>query len=203
MRLYFHYCSFGFSNCYILGLDEHAENREALIIDPGSMDDKLIKHIEDNEYIPRGVLITHGDLNHSRGLNTLKRIYDAEVFCVNPVIREHRTTVVRDGDRISIGSFETEIIAVPGHSADSAVFKIGHLLFTGDALSAGLVGRTANVYAAANQMTALRSKILALPGDYTILPGHGPPSTLEAERLFNAGISSFRELNARREGFKT
>jgi glyoxylase-like metal-dependent hydrolase (beta-lactamase superfamily II) len=201
LKLYFHYCTFGFSNSYILGSDDGAEIKEALIIDPGNMDETTLRYIEDNEYNLRGVLITHDHLNHVHGLKTLMRIYKTEIYGINPVIREHRTVLVRDGDIFSTGSFRVEVISVPGHSADSAVFKIGHLLFSGDVLSAGLVGRTASAYGLANQMTALRSKILSLPGNYTVLPGHGPPTSLDAERLFNAGVNSFEDFKARRPRF--
>jgi glyoxylase-like metal-dependent hydrolase (beta-lactamase superfamily II) len=164
--------------------------REAILVDPGSADTEIIDFIEENRYRLRGILVTHDHLRHVRGLRTLKRIYDAEIYAVNPEIREHRTILVRDGDQFSVGAFEVELISVPGHSADSAVFRVDHLLFTGDVLSAGLVGRTASSYASAIQLTALRSRLLSLPGDYTVLPGHGPPSSLEAERRFNAGLHS-------------
>ena len=213
MRLYFHYCPSGFSNCYVLGTDLPSEDeeqaasfhddtssqRDAIIIDPGNMDSDILGLIENNSYTLRGILITHDHPHHVRGLNTIKRIYDTEIFAINSTIREHRTTLVRDGDLFNIGPFRVEVISIPGHSADSAVFKIGRFLFTGDTLTAGLVGGTASSYAAATQVTALRSKILSLPGDYTILPGHGPPSSLEAERRFNLGINSFDRRKNRRQ----
>ena len=210
MRLYFHYCSFGFSNCYILGSDENAEGgvpnasipREAIVIDPGSMDDKILNYIENREYALRAVLVTHNHETHSHGLRTLKKIYDADIYCVSPVAGEVKTNLLRDRDILTIGGFRIEVITVPGHSMDCAVFRIERLLFTGDVLSAGLVGSTANVYAAANQMNALQSKIFSLPGDYTVLPGHGPPSTLEAEKRYNAGINSFVENMKKRPVFK-
>jgi glyoxylase-like metal-dependent hydrolase (beta-lactamase superfamily II) len=103
--------------------------------------------------------------------------------------------MVRDGDILSIGTFTVEVISVPGHSADSAVFKIDRMLFTGDALTAGLIGRTISAYGDMIQMTALEGRVLSLPGDYTVFPGHGPPSSLEAERKYNAGIKLYRENN--------
>ena len=212
MKLYVHFCAFGFSNCYILGTNESPPPdpgdaaavqkkmppNEAIIIDPGDLDEAVIKNIEDNEYTLKGVLITHNHLNHVHGLSTLKRIYKTEIYCINPVIKEYKTKPIRDGDVLKLGSIKVEVIAAPGHSADSAIFKAGRMLFTGDALSAGLVGTTSSVYAAANQMNALRGKILSLPGDYTILPGHGPPSSLEAERRFNAGINTYENYKTRR-----
>jgi glyoxylase-like metal-dependent hydrolase (beta-lactamase superfamily II) len=200
LKLFFNYCSYGFSNCYILGADNGGG--DALIVDPGSMDASILEFLEVNNYTLKGVLVTHDHLAHVRGLKTLRKIYDVDVYAVNPVIREIRTVLVRDGDTLGIGSFTAGVISVPGHSADSAVYRIGRLLFTGDALSAGLAGRTDSAYAAANQITALRSKILSLPVDHTVLPGHGPPSSLEAERRFNADINSFKDPRIRRQTFK-
>ena len=217
MKIYFHYCPQGFSNCYILGTDYSAAEetpkqetpvlkktppRDALIIDPGNMDTEILNLIETNAYRLRGVLITHDHPHHVQGLKTITRIYGTKIYAINPVIRELRTTLVRDGDSIKIGSFRIEVISIPGHSADSAVFKTGRFLFTGDAMSAGLVGRTASSYAATTQISALRSKILSLPGDYTILPGHGPPSSLEAERRFNLGLNSYERRKVRRPAFR-
>jgi glyoxylase-like metal-dependent hydrolase (beta-lactamase superfamily II) len=226
MRLFFHYCQFGFSNCYLLGTELSAGEdgkvrrnapskqasrreaslpkaplREAIIVDPGNMDETILNLIELNKYTLRGVLITHDHLNHVHGLRTLKRIYDTNIYAVNHVILEHKTSMVKDGDTLKLGPFVIEVISVPGHSSDSAVFKIGHLLFTGDALSAGLVGTTASSYGAEVQMTALRSRILSLPGNYVVLPGHGPPTSLEVERRFNAGIQFYEQSKNKRQPF--
>jgi glyoxylase-like metal-dependent hydrolase (beta-lactamase superfamily II) len=205
VKLFFHYCSFGFSNCYILGTENTGDNKGdspmALIVDPGVMDKAILDFIENNNYTLRGVLITHDHRNHVHGLRTLKRIYNTEIYAINHIILEYRTTLVRDGDILTIGPFTIEVISVPGHSSDSAVFKAERFLFTGDALSAGLVGSTASSYGASVQMTALRSKILSLPGDYIILPGHGPPSSLEAERRFNAGLEQYEQHKRQRHQF--
>jgi glyoxylase-like metal-dependent hydrolase (beta-lactamase superfamily II) len=207
MKLFFHYCLPSFNNCYILGSDDHKPPkskealREAIIIDPGVMDKEILNFIEKNDYTLKGVLLTHDHISHVRGLRTLKRIYDAEIYAVNPLILDQQATLIRDGDVLAIGPFRVEVISVPGHSSDSTVFKIGNLLFTGDAISAGLIGTTASSYGAAIQMTALRNKILSLPGDFIILPGHGPPTSLEAERRFNAGIQQFEQRSNRRPSF--
>jgi glyoxylase-like metal-dependent hydrolase (beta-lactamase superfamily II) len=126
----------------------------------------------------------------------------SEIYGVNHVVQDIRTTMVRDGDTIRAGSFEVTVISVPGHSSDSAVFRINNLLFTGDSLSAGLVGRTASTYGAAVQMNALRSKILSLPGNYLVFPGHGPPTSLETERRFNVGVQFYEQTRNRRPLFR-
>ena len=203
MKLFFYYCSYGFSNCYILGAEnENTAQNEAIIVDPGSMENATLNTIENNNFNLKAVLITHDHLHHVRGLRTLMRIYNAEVFAVNQSIMDHKTTLVKDGDRFNISDFLVEVTSIPGHSSDSAVYKIGNLLFTGDVLTAGLVGSTASAYGAATQMNKLRSRLLSLPGDYIVLPGHGPPSTLEAERRFNADIFSYEQNRTKRPVYK-
>ena len=130
------------------------------------------------------------------------KIYDTEIFALNTSIMEYPCTMLRDGDVIDIGPFTVEVISIPGHSSDSAVYKIERFLFTGDALSAGLMGNTASSYAAVTEAGALLSKILALPGDYAIFPGHGPPSSLEAERHFNLDLNAFGKRENRRRTFR-
>ncbi|MCL2444463.1 MAG: MBL fold metallo-hydrolase [Treponema sp.] len=204
MKLFFHYCSYGFSNCYILGTENEgaAQQNTAIIVDPGSMENVTLEIIENNNFNLKAVLITHEHLSHVRGLRTLKRVYDAEVFAVNQSILGHKTAMVKDGDLIAAGGFTIEVISIPGHSSDSVVYRIGNLLFTGDVLTAGLVGSTASAYGAATQMNKLRTRLLSLPGDYIVLPGHGPPSTLEAERRFNADIVKYDHSRNKRPVFK-
>jgi len=199
MKLFFHYCSFRFNNCYILGGDDHAD---AIIVDPGSMDEQILEHIEKNNLNLRAALITHDHSGHVHGLRTLLRIYQLEIFAINRSILDNRTSPVKDGDKINIGPFTVEVISIPGHSADSVVYRIGNLLFTGDVLTAGLVGTTASAYGAATQINKLRSRLFSLPGDYTVLPGHGPPSTLDAERRYNVGITRYNETRILKPSFK-
>ena len=196
MKLFIHYCSIGFGNCYLLG------DSDAILIDPGHMDRQLLEFIEINEFFLRAVLVTHDHKSHVHGLRTLKRIYNTDVYAINRVIQGSQTIPVKDGDKISIGPFNVEVIAIPGHSADSVVYRIGTLLFTGDVLTSGLVGTTNSAYGAKTQVNNLRSRLLSLPGDYTVLPGHGPPSTLEAERRYNVAINDFDDLQNRKPGFK-
>ncbi|MDR2729486.1 MAG: MBL fold metallo-hydrolase [Treponema sp.] len=204
MKLFFQYCSFGFSNSYIIGDDNPSPDNQktAIIIDPGSMEKVTLDTIENNNFNLKAVFITHDHMGHIQGLRTLKRIYNADIYAVNPVVMEHRTNMVKDGDKLDIAPFLIEVISIPGHSSDSVVYKIGTLLFSGDVLTAGLVGSTASAYGATTQMNKLRTRLLSLPGDYFVLPGHGPPSTLEAERRFNTDIFHFEETRIRRPSFR-
>jgi len=202
LKLDFQCRSSGFSNTYLLGSGGGASGGDAIIVDPSLMDANLLSMIEENNYSLRGILITHDHPHHVQGLRAILRIYNTEVFAINPVIGEFRTTLVRDGQIINIGQFKTEVFSVPGHSADSAIFRVERFLFTGDALSACHLGSTASSYSAATQTSAIIRKILSLPGDYIILPGHGPPSSLEAERRFNIELNSFEHQKSRRPAFR-
>ena len=204
MNVFMHYCTYGFSNCYILGTDIEDGNsaRDAVVIDPGSMETPLLDFIEKNEYRLRGILITHDHVNHVHGLRTLMRIYDARIYAVNPMIQDHKTTVVRDGAVLKLGGITVTVITIPGHSSDSAVFRADRTLFTGDTVTAGLLGTTISSYGKTKQMDGLRSKVLSLPGNFVVLPGHGPPSTLDAERQYNAGIQNYEQNKNQRPKFQ-
>ncbi|MDR2552036.1 MAG: MBL fold metallo-hydrolase [Treponema sp.] len=204
MKIYMHYCSYGFSNCYILGTDIANEDspRDAVVIDPGNMEKPMLDFIEKHRYRLWGVLITHDHLNHVHGLRTLKRVYDVNIYAVNSLVRGHKTCVIRDGDILTLGAIVITVITVPGHSPDSVMFKINHTLFTGDVLTAGLLGTTVSSYGEKIQMNTLRSKVLSLPGNFILLPGHGPPSSLDAERQYNAGIQGYEKNTSQRSRFK-
>ncbi|MDR2072456.1 MAG: MBL fold metallo-hydrolase [Spirochaetaceae bacterium] len=204
MKVYMHYCPYGFSNCYIVGTDiKHKTSpRDAVVVDPGNMEEPMLNFIEKHHYTLRGVLITHDHLNHVHGLRTLKRIYETEIYAVNPVVRSQKTRVIRDGDVLHLGNLDITVITVPGHSSDSAVFRINQTLFTGDTITAGLLGTTISSYGRIIQMNNLRGKVLSLPGNFVVLPGHGPPTTLEAERQFNAGIQSYGQNKYKQGRFR-
>jgi glyoxylase-like metal-dependent hydrolase (beta-lactamase superfamily II) len=187
-----------------LGTDIEAADspRDAVIVDPGSIETALLGFIESNEYNLQGILITHDHVNHVHGLRTLKRIYDTKIFAVNPIVQSHKTNVIRDGDTIKLGAITVSVITVPGHSSDSAIFRINKTLFTGDTITAGLLGTTISSYGKTKQMDGLRSKVLSLPGNYVVLPGHGPPSTLDSERHYNAGIQYYEENKNKRQQYQ-
>jgi len=185
MKLYQHYSLYGFSNIYLLGNDE---SKEALVVDPAEMNAALLAHIEQNGYALRAVLITHNHVHHIRGLKTLLKIYDAEVYAANAVVGGIPCKSVRDGDELRICGFTVDCYSVPGHSPDSIVYRVGSFLFTGDALHAGLIGRTLSPFNAATLAKRLQARILDQADECLILPGHGPPSTVGTERRFNVGL---------------
>jgi hydroxyacylglutathione hydrolase len=185
MKIYQHYSLYGFSNVYLVGNDE---TKEALAIDPGEMNASLLGHIEKNGYALRSVFITHNHNHHVRGLKTMLKIYDARIYAANAQVAGFPCTPLRDGDRVEACGFSIEAFSVPGHSPDSLVFRIDGALFTGDALHAGLIGKTLSSYNAVTLTDSLRTKILDQADETIILPGHGPPSTVGTERRYNVGL---------------
>jgi glyoxylase-like metal-dependent hydrolase (beta-lactamase superfamily II) len=200
MVLFFHYCARGFSNCFLAGSEynDPDQKREALIIDPAQIDEAIVTFIESNHYQLKAALLTHDHPNHSYGLRSLMRVYEnVAIYAANPLIQGFKTNMLRDGDIFTAAGFTVEAIAAPGHSADSMIYRIDHALFSGDALTAGLIGTTANSYAVMREVSVIQRKLFSLPGNYLVFPAHGPPTTLETERRFNAGIALY-EQNARR-----
>ena len=185
MKIYHHYSLYGFSNVYLVGNDD---TKQAFVVDPAEMNAALLGHIEKNGYELKAVFITHNHNHHVRGLKTLLKIYEVQVYAANASVAGFPCKAVRDGESISTCGYSIEVLSVPGHSPDSLVFRTGGLLFTGDALHAGLIGKTLSSYNAVTLADRLRAKVLDQADEYVILPGHGPPSTVGTERRFNVGL---------------
>ena len=185
IRLYQHYSLYGFSNSYLLGDDRTGQ---ALVVDPGEFNVQVLDHIERHGLYVSTVLLTHAHAHHVAGLATLLKIYDAEVYSASTAVTGIPCRVVRDGERFAAAGFSIESLSVPGHSPDSIVYRVDRLLFTGDALHAGIIGRTLSPFNARVLAERLRTRILDLDDECLVLPGHGPPSTLGTERLCNIGL---------------
>ena len=185
MRLLSHFPAIGISNTYIVG---PIEGGDALLVDPGNFDVALLELIEDNGYDIRAVLISHDHKNHIDGLRTLLRIYKAEIFAGTDHVAGFPAQVVKDGNRIKAAGIEVEILNVKGHSTDSRVYRVGPYMFTGDILSAGRVGTSPSSHGRELMIQSIREKILTRKEDLLILPGHGPPTTIEAEKRWNPEI---------------
>lgn len=186
MKLYQHYSIYGFSNSYIVCNDEA---RSALIVDPAEINSSMISQIENNGYDLDAVLVTHNHIHHVRGIMTLLRIYgDCRVFASAARVSGLPSRTVRDGERFTAAGFEVEAIAMPGHSQDSMLFRLEGMVFTGDSLHAGLIGRTTSGMNAASLARRMLEKLPMLADTDIVLPGHGPPSTIGTERRYNLGL---------------
>ena len=182
MKIYYYYSLEGFSNGYMVG---NEQTGEAIIVDPGLMNKELLAHIEKNHFRIDAVLVTHNHESHHRGLRTLLRIYNPKVYAADAELSGKRTILLQGDGTFAAAGFAVRYYATPGHSPDSLMYQIEQVLFTGDSLSAGRLGGTNNMYGTRNLQTHLKNKLLSQNDATIIMPGHGPPSTVGAERLFN------------------
>ncbi len=185
VKIHFHYSLHGFSNVYLVG---NELTGDAFVVDPADFTRDVLVAVEENGWYIRAVLVTHNHEHHVRGLSTLRSIYDATVFAANASVGSQACRVVRDGERFEVCGMQAEALSVPGHSSDSIVYRVDRVLFTGDTLEAGAIGSTLSRYGGNLLRQGLAQKVLSQDESCVILPGHGPPSTVLAERRFNLGF---------------
>lgn len=189
------------TNCYIYA---DAATREAFIIDPGSDAQMIIEQITRNKLIPRAIINTHGHWDHIGANREIKREYaiplyihaDETAFLTTPVLNGSQLfgggipsptadVTLRDGQTLALGSLALTVIHTPGHTPGGMCLQTEDLLFTGDTLFCGSVGRCDLPGGDESLLTASLEKVRHLPASLTILPGHGPACVLKKELKHN------------------
>lgn len=189
------------SNCFVV-VDEGS--RESFVVDPGDEPDRIIDYIRSQKLIVKYLICTHAHFDHIGGLSELKRETDAKIvmhkadlpiyekseehallwgFEIDPLPRPD--LFVADGDSIDIGRIRFEVLHTPGHSPGGISLLGEGVVFTGDTLFAGSVGRTDLPGGDVRLLKASFQRLMALPGETKILPGHGPETTVSRERVAN------------------
>jgi glyoxylase-like metal-dependent hydrolase (beta-lactamase superfamily II) len=182
MRFFSLFSRIGFSNTYLIGPDAGGD---AVLIDPGTFDAQLLQAVEGNGLYVRSILVTHAHNAHINGIRALLKVYDAAIYANQPSVLDFPARHIQEGNVLTLGEFTIRVIETPGHSIDSLCFLCGHLLFTGDSLSAGTIGTTRDGYARGLLLESVRGKLLSLGDETLIFPGHGPPSKVGVEKLYN------------------
>ena len=186
MKIYFHLNEGGFSNCYLV-VDEISN--QAIIIDPGKITKEIIARIEDNHLNLAAVLITHNHGSHAAGLSTLRKIYSPKVFAADWAVAANDTTVITGDGTTEIEGIQVSYLTIPGHTSDSVVYGIGSILFTGDVLLSGEIGKTNSSYSEYILRSNIEHKIFSQLESTILMPGHGPPSTLGAAKaIYNQNL---------------
>lgn len=186
VKIYFHRNIAGFSNCYVIANDK---TNEAIIIDPCQITKEIIEQIEENHFMLRAIFVTHNHESNVNGIKTLQKIYSTKIYGADWEIAGAKTTVITGKGIVRIAGLTVHYMALPGHTSDSMAYKIGNVIFIGDALSAGSIGETTSAYADKLLRTNIEQQIFSQQDDTIIMPAHGPPTCVGAEKLYNADLS--------------
>jgi glyoxylase-like metal-dependent hydrolase (beta-lactamase superfamily II) len=186
------------TNCYIA---YDPGTKEAVIIDPGSAHAAILKVVGEKNLKPLYILHTHGHPDHFEATEEIRKATNAEVVIhksdaaiLEASILSLRSIFIKStrvdkrvkgGDVIKFGSRALEVIHTPGHSKGGACFysKADSILFSGDTLFNDAVGRTDLPGGSSDELMQSLKKLLSLPENTKVLPGHGSATTIRRERI--------------------
>ncbi len=192
-------------NCYILA---ESEGKDAVIIDPGSDCGKIKQALIKYKLKPAIIINTHGHADHigcddDFGLAVYIHKNDAVLlndpeknfssFISESFVVKAKTKEVKDGDIIELGNIKLEVLHTPGHTPGGISLLLRglekNILFSGDTLFFHSVGRTDFPGASSEELLrSIKNKLLILPDSTIVYPGHGPSSTIRAEKENNPFI---------------
>lgn len=190
------------SNTYVL-IDD---NDDCLVIDPGREYNGIINFIKKNNYHLKGILLTHGHYDHIRGVDLLFNEFKCPIFIgfdeVDLIMDPYQNcslmlgnsyscskelTTVSDKEILKLLNEDILCISTPFHTRGSICYYLPNskILLTGDFLFKGSVGRSDLPTGSPKTFSSSINKILSLPEDTKIYPGHGPSTTLKMEKMTN------------------
>jgi glyoxylase-like metal-dependent hydrolase (beta-lactamase superfamily II) len=179
------------SNCYIIGCER---TREAAVIDPGGDADRVLITLAKDKLRCVYIINTHGHFDHSADNKRLKEVTGAQLLIHQadaPMILHQSNSPPPDrylgeGDIITFGDISLKVLHTPGHSPGGISLVTDKIVFVGDTLFAGSIGRTdfrGGDYE--GLLRNVRKKIFTLGDDVVVYPGHGPKTTVGRERKTN------------------
>jgi glyoxylase-like metal-dependent hydrolase (beta-lactamase superfamily II) len=172
------------ANCYVVAC---TETKEAVVIDAGDDAPKILAQLEG--LTVKWIVFTHAHPGHTGAKDDVK---DATQSTTAMHLAD-ATTHLKSADRyltstdtLPFGQFTLDVLITPGHTPGGLSFKVGNHVFTGDTLLAGKIGRVDLPGSSPQQMLlSLHGQLLTLPDNTVVYPGHGPNSTIGAERIGN------------------
>ena len=192
------------TNCYLIACEE---SKKAVVIDPGGEEavDSILNILQKNNFDLKYIINTHGHIDHIIGNNLLKlkteallliHRLDADMlvdgnknisfFMGKEICSPHADKLLEEGDEICLGTLKLKVIHTPGHTLGGISLVLNNIVFTGDTLFAGGIGRSDLPGGSYQELQkSIKEKLLALSDDKIIYPGHGPDSTIGDERRTN------------------
>ena len=189
------------NNCFIIA-DE--QSKECFVVDPGDEPDRILDVVRENHFKVTYVICTHAHFDHVAAVSEIKKETGAKLLIHADDLPIYRNTkeqaiawgfdaddqpepdgFVSEGDSLMVGGLRFEVLHTPGHSP-GGICLYGHgILVTGDTLFAGSVGRTDLVGGDTAALRKSFKRLMSLPAEVKVLPGHGPESTIGREKLDN------------------
>ena len=192
------------TNCYIVNREG---SREAVVVDPGASGDRIADGMKKEGLIPVAVLLTHGHFDHYEGVPELTAALGGKVYILDKemeLIKDPslngsqgmmgRGTAIepectlKDGEVLSAAGMDFKVMHTPGHTSGGCCYYLEDekILFAGDTIFMESIGRTDLPTGNMSQiLESVRDRILKLPDDVRILPGHGPITDVAYERQNN------------------
>lgn len=191
------------TNCYII-INE--DTNECLVVDPGASANQLASRIKADGLKPVAILLTHGHFDHAGAAQELAEEFDILVYAQEAeedTLKEPRKNVswmvgkaesytadvyVKDMEYLNLAGFAMQVLHTPGHTEGGCCyyFKENDVLFSGDTLFAQSVGRTDFPGGSMSQLVrSIREKLMVLPDETTVYPGHNDITTIKTERNEN------------------
>lgn len=194
------------TNCY-LAINE--ETKQTVVIDPASSSPSLMNHIEAEGLNVEAILLTHGHFDHIMGIDGFLKKYDVPVYVHeddkemmnDPQLNQSSTYTagytfsgaecIRDGQVLHLAGNDFEVFHTPGHTPGCCCFYVREegVLFSGDTLFANSVGRTDFPGSSTSALIrSIREKLLPLPDETRVYPGHMGETAIGHEREHNPYI---------------
>lgn len=186
------------ANCYLFGCPQTGQ---AVIIDPGSDYERIAEGVKKHKLKPLSIINTHGHFDHigcNDRFNVTVMIHAKDhAFLLDPrknlsyflsrsYAPKNEVKLLRDDEVIKIGNQQLTVLHTPGHTPGSICLRGEGIIFTGDTLFFQGIGRTDFPYGDGRAiLNSIRRKLLTFPDDTVIYPGHGPESTIGAEKKHN------------------
>ena len=199
------------TNTYLLWCED---TRETAVVDVGFEAARVIRELERHGLTPRYLLNTHAHYDHVCGMRELQEAVGGEywlhpgdrplldhlaeqgaAFGLPPAAAPSEVHELRDGQRIPLGKQILDVIHTPGHSPGGVAFRWGRILWVGDTLFAGSIGRTDLPGGSFEILErSIRTRLFPLGDDHEVHPGHGPATTIGEERLHNPFVGDGARL---------
>ena len=188
------------SNCYIVG---SKSDKEGMIIDPGDEAEEILKNVKDSGLDIKLIILTHGHIDHVGAAKEVKEATGAELAIHSDDANAlHDQSIARvfglsypppppdrllkGGDSIDVGDLQFTVLHTPGHSPGGICLLGEGVLFSGDTLFNYGIGRYDLPGGSGSQlMNSIHTKLMILPDNTIVYPGHGPETTIGTERRSN------------------